>query len=442
MVRILGHGRQQAIKDCRPPCFCLPDRRAASPLAHESRVFSNIRVISAADLRGGCLALRGSGRMRTGPTPLMQSSDLQSPSDYISFDEAVRSRAWEWLVALQRRLNVDLHLVDERYKLTLLPGTLQTTASGRLLAGGSAPLQAAAAAALRTKTPHAVTLEDVQVVAIGLPSGNYARGALVLSRTLAERGPAPQQVRGELELLGLWLSGAVAAHLSSAPIGTDGAERLSVLVRLLGDVAASGSDRDLVSRLADVLAVWHDIELFGYVDNGHGRFVREVSLPGAVDSKVPATIDAGLLPQTPDVRRLAWAEIDSLGFTALLSATQEVLAARVPGADGAHAWLLLMVAPSAQDVRRLGAYVTLLAQSAAQAAAAAVVRVVAAMTEILVESEDESAESLGVALGALRDELKSRSVGISATAVTGAPLARVRVPAQSTSDEMPADGDG
>src|SRR5688572_16974873 len=427
MVRILGHGRQQAIKDCRPPCFCLPDRRAASPLAHESRVFSNIRVISAADLRGGCLALRGSGRMRTGPTPLMQSSDLQSPSDYISFDEAVRSRAWEWLVALQRRLNVDLHLVDERYKLTLLPGTLQATASGRLLAGGSAPLQAAVAAALRTKTPHAVTLEDVQVVAIGLPSGNYARGALVLARTLPERGPTPQQVRGELELLGLWLSGAVAAHLSSAPIGTDGAERLSVLARLLGDVAATGSDRDLVSRLGDVLAVWHDIELFGYVETGHGTFVREVSLPGADESKVPASIDAAALPETTDVRRLAWAEIDALGF----SSTQEVLAARVPGADGVHSWMLLMLAPAAPDVRRIAAYVTFLGQAAAQAAAASSARLVAAMMETLVESEDETGEPLSIALGVLRDALKAGSVGVVATAATGVPLMRVRVPAQS-----------
>src|SRR5688572_29466881 len=154
----------------------------------------------------------------------MESSDPQAPSDFISFDEAVRSRAWEWLVALQRRLNVAPHLVDERYKPTLLPGTQQTTAVGRLLAAGSAPLQAAVAAALRTKTPHAVTLEGVQVIAIGLPAGQHARGALILARTLVERGPAPQQVRGELELLGLWLSGAVAAHLSSSPIAADGAE--------------------------------------------------------------------------------------------------------------------------------------------------------------------------------------------------------------------------
>jgi len=369
----------------------------------------------------------------------MQSSDLGSPSDYISFDEAVRSRAWEWLVALQRRLNVDLHLVDERYKPTLLPGTLQTTAVGRLLGAGSAPLQAAVAAALQTRTPHAVTLEGIQVVGIGLPAGSHTRGALVLARTLAERGPTPQQVRGELELLGLWLSGAVAAHLASAPVGADAEERLAVLARLLGDLAASGSDRDLVSRLAEVLAIWHDIELFAYVETGHGTFVRAMSLPGADDSKVPATIEKAALTHTTEVRRLAWAEIDALGFTA----TQEVLAVEVPGADGAHAWLLLMLAPTAQDMRRLSAYVTLFVQAAAQAAAASSARVVAAMAETLVESDDETGGPLVIALGVLRDALRARSVGVVATAATGVPLVRLSVPEQSGSGATPAeDGEG
>jgi len=371
------------------------------------------------------------------PTP-MPSSDVTSPADYLSFDEAVRIRAWEWLVALQRRLNVDLHLVDEHDRPTLLPGTLQTTAVGRLLAAGSAPLQAAVAASLRTRTPHGVTLEGMQIVAVGLPVGQNARGALVLARTLVERGPTPQQVRGELELLGLWLSGAVAAHLASAPVGADGGDRLAVLARLLGDVAATGSDRDLVSRLADVLAVWHDIELFGYVDTGHGRFVRDVALPGADDAKVPATIDAAALPHTTEARRLAWAEIDALGF----STPQEVLAASVPGADGSHSWLLLMLAPAGQDLRRLTAYVMFLAQAAAQAAATSSAKLVASITEILVESDDESGAPLGVALGALRDALRARSVGIVVTAASGAPLVRVKVPADETGEAAPADEGG
>jgi hypothetical protein len=369
----------------------------------------------------------------------MASSDVTSPSDHLSFDEPVRIRAWEWLVALQRRLNVDLHLVDEHYRPTLLPGTLQTTAVGRLLAAGSAPLQAAVAASLRTRTPHAVALDGMQIVAVGLPVGPHPRGALVLARTLVERGPTPQQVRGELELLGLWLSGAVVAHLSSAPVGADGGDRLAVLARLLGDVAATGSDRDLVGRLADVLAVWHDIELFGYVDTGHGRFVRDVALPGADQAKVPATIDAAALPHTTEVRRLAWAELDALGF----STPQEVLAASVPGADGSHSWLLLMLAPAGQDLRRLTAYVMFLAQAAAQAAAASSARLIATMTEILVESDDESDAPLGVALGALRDTLRAQSVGIVVTAATGAPLVRVRVPIQDEArGGTPVDGGG
>src|SRR5688500_3895509 len=372
------------------------------------------------------------------PAP-MPSSDVTSPSDYLSFDEAVRIRAWEWLVALQRRLNVDLHLVDEHDRPTLLPGTLQTTAVGRLLAAGSAPLQAAVAASLRTRTPHGVTLEGMQIVAVGLPVGQNARGALVLARTLVERGPTPQQVRGELELLGLWLSGAVAAHLASAPVGADGGDRQAVLVRLLGDVAASGSDRDLVSRLADVLAVWHDIELFGYVDTGRGTFVREVALPGADQAKVPSAIDAAALPHTTEVRRLAWAEIDALG----ISTPHEVLAAGVPGADGTHSWLLLMLAPPGQDLRRLTAYVMFLAQSAAQAAAASSAKLVASLTEILVESDDESGAPLGVALGALRESMRARSASLVVTAATGAPLVRVSAPAQSGSDQPPAgDDDG
>src|SRR5688500_8094726 len=258
---------RRAIKDTRSSCFCLPIvARRGPPDRRITGFFVTFALMPVSAYVAGGLHLSCSGRPKPHST-LMPSSDVTSPSE-ISFDEAVRSRAWEWLVALQRRLNVDLHLVDEQYKPTLLPGTLQTTAVGRLLAAGSAPLQAAVAAALRTRTPHGVTLDGMQIVAVGLPAGQHARGALVLARTLAERGPAPQQVRGELELLGLWLSGAVAAHLASAPVGADGGDRLAVLARLLGDVAATGSDRDLVSRLADVLAVWHDIKLFGYVDTG------------------------------------------------------------------------------------------------------------------------------------------------------------------------------
>src|SRR5688500_12641578 len=147
------------------------------------------------------------------PAP-MPSSDVTSPSEYLSFDEAVRIRAWEWLVALQRRLNVDLHLVDEHDRPTLLPGTLQTTAVGRLLAAGSAPLQAAVAASLRTRSQNGWILECMQIVAVCLSVGQNARGALVLARTLVERAPTPQQERRELRLHGLWFSGAFAAHLA------------------------------------------------------------------------------------------------------------------------------------------------------------------------------------------------------------------------------------
>jgi hypothetical protein len=368
----------------------------------------------------------------------MQSSDLRSRSDERSFANAVRTRSWDWLLTLRHHLNVDVQLVDERGMPLLAPPLGEVVDMTRLLASGAASLRSAISAAIRTSTPQPVVIEGVQVVCLGLVASRDARGALVLARPLTGPATTAAAIRRPLEIVGRWVAAAVAAHLTNAPAELARPEHLNALAQLLRDVAAHGSDRELIRDLADALTVWHDIELYGFVDTGRGTFAREVWLRGADRDVVPAVIDKSALPESPEVTLLSRVECEALG----IAGTHEVMTVRLAHAGDAHQWLLVMLAPPAsQHLDRLRLYLPLIGAHIAQAAAVASAQVTVAMTRRLLELGDQRDQAVNAALDELRRALGARSAGVATTTITGTPVLRHEVPAGVDSDLTRADSD-
>jgi hypothetical protein len=91
-------------------------------------------------------------------------------------------------------------------------------------------------------------------------------------------------------------------------------EHVSRLGRILKEVAAEGTESDVVFAMIEALAVWHDVESWGYVESLAGPMVREVSLPGADNAAAPPMIPRdGLLP-TAGVAVLDARDRRDLGF--------------------------------------------------------------------------------------------------------------------------------
>ena len=246
-------------------------------------------------------------------------STTATPAIASDFSVSVRRRSWDWLIALQRRLNVDrLQILDER-GLPLMPETTPLwTMTLR-----APEVVAAIARATQSKMPESVRLGGMQFGFIGLVSG-HNRGAMLLARTVTEATAAKS--RTELELIGTWLRPAVEAHLSSAQLDESAqAPRASSLFKVLNTAASGGNESTLMRLFANALAIWHDIDLRAYVEDVEGNFRLEVSLPGAPASGVPTILNGNEISVGDQLERASSHDLELLGFRA----GDEVMAARV-----------------------------------------------------------------------------------------------------------------
>jgi GGDEF domain-containing protein len=229
-----------------------------------------------------------------------------------------------------------------------------------------------------------------------------------------------ERVRSELELVGFWLTNAIEAHLQSAPAAEGDLDRLSALCRLLDDTSAERSDRDIVAAFVEAVAVWHDLEAYGYVEAMGEDYVRDVALPGAEGARTPATIPLAGLPELSDPTRLGRSDIDRLGF----AAGEDVVLARV--GEGPGSWLLAICGSIQPDaLARVGLYVSLLEQAVARTTQAATARVLAALSgQLLVDSENPE-EQARRALLQVQGALGMTSAAFTVTSRTGAPILHV-----------------
>ena len=363
----------------------------------------------------------------------MAVTDHSSPvaPEPSGFEVAVRARSWDWLLELRRRLKVDIQLVDDRHT-PLLPFS----------AGGPAPslsglweqresvVVSAVTSALQTRIPQAVAWHGLQIICMPLTVERSTSGVIVLGRMLPS-GQDSEASRAQLELVGSWLSTAVEAHLLSPPaLHASGVNRIAPLAKLLATAASSESDRELVRLFGEAVAVWHDIDVSGYIEMADGNFVRDVSLPGARKGDRPATISAIGLPDTTELTRLPQGHVDRFG----LAVNNEAYVCQLRRGIG-RAWLLVFTgAIDAYDLQRLVAYVALLDVALAFAAADAAARVASTLTRRLADVEDAAETRASLALEELRGLLGASSATLTVESTNGGLVLRASSPVIGSQD--------
>jgi len=342
----------------------------------------------------------------------------QEPS---SFEVAVRDRSWDWLLELRRRLKVDLLLVDSR-PLVLLPTlTDQAARLSAMLEHGEGALLTAISASLRERTSQTLDLGGLQIICVPVIMERNAGGALLVGRVSPSRQDAVAS-RSQLEFVASWLTAAVDAHLLSPPaFQSSGLNRVAPLAQLLGQASARESDRELIRLFGEAIAVWHDIEVSGYVETTAGVFARDVTLPGMKKGERPAVISSVGLPDSTDLVRLPQGHLDRFG----LPVNDDVFVRRFKGKDG-RSWLMVFTGEiGAYDLQRIGAYVALLDLAllvSTSAFTARITRTIAASLATIDVPETQAAralEELRAALGAAAATLTiESSSGVPAFSIT------------------------
>jgi hypothetical protein len=356
----------------------------------------------------------------------------QEPS---GFEIAVRARSWDWLLELRRRLKVDIQLADDRHT-PLLP----------FAAGGPYPTLAgvweqrepvvvsAVTGAMQTRVPQAVAWHGLQIICVALTVERSTPGVLVLGRMLPH-GQDSEASRAQLELVGSWLSTAVEAHLLSPPaLHASGVNRIAPLAKLLTTAAENEADRELVRLFGEAVAVWHDIEVSGYIEMSDGTFARDVSLPGARRGERPATIPAMGLPDSAELSRLPQGHLDRFG----LPVNNDAYVCQLRRGNG-RAWLLVFTgAIDAYDLQRLVAYVALLDVAIAFALADATAQCLTRMTRRLAGIEDAPETRASLALEELRDALGGASATLTIESSSGPVIVRAATPSIASGDQARA----
>lgn len=341
-----------------------------------------------------------------------------SPDEGGRLGAAVAGRSWEWLLALRRRLNVDLEIVDEGLRPLLgspAPPPLSTDVRA-LLASAASSLRPVLAGALETGTRQVLSHDSVQLVCVPLALDRMRVGALFLAQQRADEALA-ERARGALDLMGFWLSNAVEAHLSSPSAEGGDLDRLSSLCRLLGDTAQNRTGRDVVAAFAEALAIWHDFEVCGYVEAADGEFLRDVALAGADASASPLSIQPASLPEGARLHRLTRIEAERLGF----SSGRDLMVMRL--GDSVSSWLITVSGDfAARDTTRLERYLQPLEQAIACVAEAATARVVASLARHLLDDDRPAEEQASRALDDVKSSLGMESAALTLATATGVPL--------------------
>jgi hypothetical protein len=189
----------------------------------------------------------------------MQPIDLESSAPRQSLD---------WLVELGVRLNVIIEVIDV-YDAPVCPvGSTRDAALVRtMLTSGESSLRAAISAAIRSRTPVPVAIEDLQFVCFRLAGG----GVLLLARKLAAED-STEECLEDLESIGPWLTSAVDATLAQPNAISAEGYRIVSFRRILREATSRGSLRQVMGAFIEALSVWDDVRIRAYVAGAAGGF--------------------------------------------------------------------------------------------------------------------------------------------------------------------------
>ncbi|HEX5632842.1 MAG TPA: hypothetical protein VFX50_06415, partial [Gemmatimonadales bacterium] len=348
-----------------------------------------------------------------------------------AFSVLVGGRSWDWLRELCRPLGVQAQLLDGSGAALLPPETPvgpSDPSLRELTARPERPLVAAVGQALQTRSPQTLHVDGADIVCTPLVIEGRPLGVLAVAR-LPRSTPATVS-SDQLTTVCGWLAGAVERHLSSAPAGPD---NLSALHKVLQHVVQGGTDRDLVAVFAEALALWHDIEVVGYIETAPGVFMRAASLAGRTVQDRPIVFPAQALP--PELRITRIPQVDINGMES--AGPGDVFVTTLSRGGGNGSWLLTMSgAIDGCEPQVLGNYVSALDMAVALATAASRTRVAMLISHQLSASPGQTAGGFEAALDALRAALTATAAGFAVES------AGRRVVYHAGSAEIAASGDG
>ena len=344
-----------------------------------------------------------------------------SSIDVSRFDTLVRTRTWEWLDALSRRLHLDVQLVDPHRQSSLPANGADQTALARLAASRVPELWNLVGAAAARRNRQIAVIQGLRISAYPLNDRNDVVGVVLIAYPISGRRGAVEEPIG-LEIAAQSIVLGIQAHLQAAPVAARGSsfDDVALLGHVLDATAAQGTDREIMSAFAAALAFWKRVDVYGYVMTADGMFAAEVSPPVPAKVQMPANMPMDLLPAASMLTPLSRAQIQALGITH----GPDVLVARIP--DGDFPWLIVFCgAISRTEAARLGLYVRLLDQLIRTAVSEATIKLVAAMSSHLLEHVDAANDAASAAVDALNASTGMASSALKVTTTYGAPLIQV-----------------
>jgi len=352
----------------------------------------------------------------------MDSERSPGPSiDVSRFDTLVRTRTWDWLDALSRRLHLDVQLVDPHRHSSLLSNAADQTALARLFAGRVPELWNLVSAAAARRTRQIAVIQSLRISAYPLTERDDVVGVVLIAYPISGRRGAVEEPIG-LEIAAQSIVLGIQAHLQAAPIGVRGSsfDDVALLGHILDATAAHGTDREIMSAFAAALAFWKRVDVYGYVMTADGVFASEVSPPVPAKVQMPANIPMDSLPSASMLTPLSRPQIQALGITH----GPDVFVARIP--DGDFPWLIVFCgAISRAEAARLSLYVRLLDQLIRTAVSEATIKLVCAMSSHLLEHQDAASDAASAGVDALNASTGMASSALKVTTAYGAPLIQV-----------------
>jgi hypothetical protein len=346
----------------------------------------------------------------------------RSPGSFIDssrFDTLVRTRTWEWLDALSRRLHLDVQLVDPKTHSGLPTNAADQTALARLVSSHVPELRNLVSAAATRRTRQIAVVQGLRISAYPLSDRSDVVGVVLIAYPISgRRGGTGEEPIG-LEIAAQSIVLGIQAHLQSTSVASRGSsfDDVALLGHVLDAMAAHGTDREIMSAFAAALAFWKRVDVYGYVMIADGMFAAEVSPPVPAKAQMPANISMDSLPAASVLTPLSRAHMQALGITH----GPDVLVARIP--DGDSPWLVVFCgAISRAEAARLGLYVRLLEQLVRTAVSEATITLIGAMSSHLLEHGDAASDAASAAIDALNASTGMASSALKVTTAYGAPL--------------------